>query len=383
MADKVRLTRTDGSGNEYILHPETTADQIVDLTTTMKAVFVSGAAGAQAYVPVPSTFYYHPSLFTSDRTSITIPKDTAFVVSGRYYRVTTATQINVGDFVDVNDRKGKDLYIYACENADYASINPVFVVSLRSTFPEGYTDTTSRKIGGFHCLCADVGDISGHALTGYVAGDILPASIWDLKHRPECTPEGMVYSDDLHLWIDIYLASVLSTTDFTLQSVNGAVIADGTSSPKFHWYKFAQWMANSGKRLPDQAEFISFSTGSNQGTNISGSADPNTTGGHVDTASPSRRMISNIGCEDCCGVLWQWGNEAGGPYAGASWANAYDGNDDAGQRGQGYNVPNRALFGAVWYHGVPCGSRASGWDLAPLALGGFISARGVCVSRAY
>ena len=40
MADKVRLTRTDGSGNEYILHPETTADQIVDLRAA--DIFVSG-----------------------------------------------------------------------------------------------------------------------------------------------------------------------------------------------------------------------------------------------------------------------------------------------------------------------------------------------------
>ena len=38
--------------------------------------------------------------------------------------------------------------------------------------------------------------------------------------------------------------------------------------------------------------------------NIAGSNDPGTTGGHKDTAG--RRMISNYGVEDCCGVLWQW-----------------------------------------------------------------------------
>jgi len=51
-------------------------------------------------------------------------------------------------------------------------------------------------------------------------------------------------------------------------------------------------------------EFQAIAAGSNEETNIAGSADPVTTGGHLDTAG--RRMISNIGCEDCCGVLWQW-----------------------------------------------------------------------------
>ena len=46
------------------------------------------------------------------------------------------------------------------------------------------------KLGGFHCLCVDVGTISGHALTNYIAGDILPRSCWDLKHKPRSEPEG-------------------------------------------------------------------------------------------------------------------------------------------------------------------------------------------------
>jgi len=43
---------------------------------------------------------------------------------------------------------------------------------------------------------------------------------------------------------------------------------------------------------------------SNEETNITGSTDPVTTGGHSDTGA--RRMISNIGCEDCAGALNQW-----------------------------------------------------------------------------
>ena len=378
--EKVKLTRPISTG-EVDIYPETEIEQVSGL----QSAIASAASGLinmsnQMYLYMIPDYYYRDddNLFTSNKTSVTIPAGTSYVLNGYMYNVTSDTIVSIS--ITAANRKGKDLYIYAVETSNHT---PSFVISDNSTYPSGYTDTTSRKLGGFHCLCADVGTIESHPLSGYVAGDILPASRWDLLHRPSCSPEGMVYDEGSAVWVDIYLSSVLSTVDFTLQSVNGAVIADGESSPKFHWYKFAQWMANSGKRLPDQAEFISFSTGSNQGTNISGSADPNTTGGHVDTASPSRRMISNIGCEDCCGVLWQWGNEAGGPYNSGSNVAQYDGNDDSGQRGSGWSVPNRALFGACWGNGVSCGSRASAWPNAPLSLVGVYSARGVCVSRAY
>ncbi|WP_428565099.1 MAG: hypothetical protein ACP59X_03485 [Solidesulfovibrio sp. DCME] len=134
-----------------------------------------------------------------------------------------AADIDVyGDFTNPLLRAGKDFYLYAIESASGASI----LVSPRSTYPTGYTEATSRKIGGFHCLCTDVGVISGHPLSGYVAGDILPASVWDLKHRPVCAPEGMVYVAGINRWVDIYLASV---SGGKLVSVNGGAIADGAT----------------------------------------------------------------------------------------------------------------------------------------------------------
>jgi hypothetical protein len=51
-------------------------------------------------------------------------------------------------------------------------------------------------------------------------------------------------------------------------------------------------------------EFQAIAAGSNEETKISTGAAPSTTGGHTDTAG--RRMISSIGCEDCCGVFYQW-----------------------------------------------------------------------------
>ena len=225
-------------------------------------------------------------------------------------------------------------------------------------------------------LCADVGTISGHALTGYVAGDILPASVWDCEHRPISSPEGMVYSEECDKWFDIYLTSYTGTIadgDLAVQSVYGATTADGASGVTFHWYTFAKYYKQAKKMMMNQEEFMSISTGSNQGTNIAGSADVGKTGGYKDTAG--RRMISNIGCEDCCGNLWQWGIETGDTNTGNSWSNAYGGSDDASQLGQGYQVPSRAIFGGNCGSGAICGSRGSEWDYVPLSLSASLGSR--------
>jgi hypothetical protein len=243
------------------------------------------------------------------------------------------------------------------------------ILSNSSTYPSGYTAANSRKIAGFHCLAVAVGTISGHSLTGYAQGDILPRSVWDRFNRPISAPEGMVLSDD-GMWVDIYLPSYSGTL---LKSVNGGTIADGSNG--WHGYKFEQWFGDIGKKLIRQTEFVTASIGANQGTNIAGSADPGTTGGHTDTAG--RRMISNIGCEDMAGVMSQWSRDPGGVYSsGASWVNAYDGND-SGVAGQHYQAPYRAKLGGCWTCGSECGSRSSIWAYSPLNLGSYRSGRGV------
>ena len=132
------------------------------------------------------------------------------------------------DFTVAENRKERLLY-YSCIPAN--GTEPIIVLSANSTVPLRYTADTSRKIGGFHTLCADVGTITEHTLRGYVAGDILPASVWDLKHRPVCSPEGMVYVDGLDIWIDIYLASYTgsySNSPENLKLVSEcAITADG------------------------------------------------------------------------------------------------------------------------------------------------------------
>ena len=107
-------------------------------------------------------------------------------------------------------------------------------------------------------------------------------------------------------------------------------------------------------RLPTYQEFVHLSLGSNQGTNVAGSKDVNTTGGFVDTAG--RRMISNIGAEDCCGNLYQWGAEMGSATTSGSWG-AGTTSDDAQVGGQIYGVIYRPLLGGAADQNVRCGSR--------------------------
>jgi len=307
--------------------------------------------------------------FNSTRFNLSSQQELDLSVSGTWD--TTAGT----DYTVAANRAGKDFYIYACDNSGTLEI----LVSANSSSPDGYTTITSKKIAGFHCLCADVGTIAGHNLSDYVQGDILPQSVWDLKHRPVSDPEGMVYDPNTRLWWDIYLAS----WDSGLESVYNATIVDGGSNPKLHWYNFVEEFTEIKKRLPFQLEFMRAALGSPQETNISGSADPGTTGGHSDTAS--RRIVSNIGCEDMTGVMRQWGADGGATNdVGSDWADAdTDGtadsldDDESIGRGQHYEAPNRPLFGGPWNGGVACGSRGSGWSYSPLQLSSNNGARGV------
>ena len=284
------------------------------------------------------------------------------------------------------NRAGKDFYVYAC--VPDSGTTPDFILSANSTVPTGYTADTSRKLGGFHGECVAVGSITNHPLSGWAAGDILPTSIWDLKHRPIGEPEGYAYDEGTDMWYSIYglswsgtwgsatasMAGRASNDTLALESKYNAEWADGASSEKWHCWKFEQILARQKQRLPYQREFVVASLGSNQGTNIYGSADPTTTGGHKDTGN--RRMISNIGLEDCCGDHYQWGADVGAATTtGGAWADAFDANDKYAQ-GQVYGTVYRPLFGGSWAHAARCGSRCSVWSYGALGLSAYCGARG-------
>ncbi len=312
----------------------------------------------------------------ADRYTIKSPIKLHAEVNGELHVITSAIEYDlsvaatwdtlVTDYTVAANRAGKDFYIYVIDNSGTTLIE----FSANSTVPDGYTAATSRKIGGFHCLCVAVGTISGHFLTNFVAGDVLPATIWDYDNRPISATEGMFLANS-GMWIDIYLPSV---SGGELVSVYNGTIADGVSTEKFHAYKFEQWLARIGKKPISQVEFVDASIGSNQGANINGTADPGTTGGHSDTAS--RRMISDGGGEDMCGAMWQWGRDAGGLTGGATWRNAFDGND-SNVAGQHSEDPFRPRLGGDWGNGARCGSRGSKWNISALTLDSGSSSRGV------
>ena len=341
------------------------------------------------------------------RNTIVLPDNLAMDVGGKLLPLNVEVTIDAdvagswdsATYATKANRAGKDFYIYACAPATGAV--PVFKLSANSTFPSGYTASDSRKIGQFHCLCADVGsnvypyvnegkdeDYFGgvfasaslsngdtkHWIEGFSAGDILPFSVQDLLHRPHngADREGRTYDPSKNRWVMIYLPSWDASAK-RLVSFNGGTIADGASSPAFHQYRFQQVLGRQGEMLADQGEFVSFSLGSPQGVELSSGSDPVTTGGHL--ATNGQRIISLIGVEDATGVLWQWGREswAGGT---ASYQTATDANDK-NVAGQHYLAPNRPLFSGVWGDGEICGSRGAYWSNVALYLHSSIGARGV------
>lgn len=310
-------------------------------TTTVRAASTAYALGAMIRLSATNGFVYKCT--TAGTTAATAPTFPTVVGS----TVTDGTA--VWTCMLGSNRAGGDFYIYACTPT--TGIVPEIVLSDNSTIPLKYTASNSRKIGGFHCLCADVGVINGHMLSGYVAGDVLPASVWDLSHRPKSEPEGMVYIDGLDIWVDIYLASNTgSGTSKKLISTYGGAIADGTSSPTYCYFDFVETLGKQNKRLLFQSEYECATQGQPQAVAIYGSADPSTTGGHKSTGNI--RLISNFGVEDGCGVMWTWV--------------------------QGYFYTSDYVCGLVgggWGNGSSCGSRCLSSSL-PSALSANCGSRG-------
>lgn len=311
-------------------------------------------------------YYKRPSIPTPNKTKITIPANTQVNIGNKGYISISDTVLELSSVGTATERQGKDVYIYACQPADTTSTIPVFVLSMNSTVPNGYTAANSRKIGGFHCLCRNVGNISGHAASGYVIGDIIPISVWDLLHRAQSENEGMIWADFDGRWYDIYLAGVVGGK---LVSQYGAIIADGSSSPAYNGEKFVEEFAKVKKRPLYRNEFMVLAKGSNEGTNIYGSSDPNTAGGHNDTAG--RAMISNYFMEEMCGALWQWSADTfeyypgktynAGDYwlSGYNWVEnpVYNPSIDSQKYGSCDGLLRRAILGGSWGAGGYCGSR--------------------------
>ena len=305
------------------------------------------------------SWYQRDSMFTTAKRSVTVSAGTQVTINGKFYVTETPKTVSLPSVGN-----GKDVYLYACESS---TREPTFVISANSTVPDGYNAQNSRKIGGFHTLCANVGNIGGHSLSGYVAGDIIPYSAWDLKHRPVSEVEGMVWVAPINKWVQIYLPSWSGSK---LVSRFNGVIVDGGSSHKLNGEGFAYEAGLANCQLISRDEFMIAMRGVPEGVNIQGNNDPNTTGGHV--ATNGQRIISNYGIEDGVGVIWQWSRDCAEFYPGAVWDNknfylneyswqetsVYNSEFDTVKRGSCFGFLRRFHLGASWDDGANSGSRS-------------------------
>ena len=300
----------------------------------------------------------------SNKKTLKILANTHIRVENTIVHFDTDTSFDLSTTINAtSNSKGKDWYVFLDTEGNVTC-------SLSKTESAG-----KRRIGQFHTLCANAGaSVTGlvpteltttggnflikqyneeedsdfysfynkpitaittgdvynvgtvvHPLSGFVASDILPESVWCLTFHPSCASyDGMVYDRDCDIAVDIYLQSGKG------KATKSAFGAPFTNSRQ-QW-NHQEDMRAVGKRLLKDHEFTSIASGSNERTNIDRESDKTTVGGHVDTNG--RRMISFIGCEECCGYFFQWLDEiACSPTYTLKWNN-HDGQGNFGQQNQ-------------------------------------------------
>lgn len=301
------------------------------------------------------------------RLDITTETDSGSTSESRLFCVWEDQTLNVEDLLDTGETltNGKDYSIFLVPD-DTATNGIGIKVSLNKTAPTGYSALNTRRIGGFHTLCVDAGTIEGHDLSGWLAGDILPLSVWTLWHRPICSPSGMRYVPELDGWKTIYMQSGTGTnTVFEYGATH-------TRSRDYWGHEFDVGMV--GMELISSLAFTVSAQGVEPLKAIQGKAESYclTAGGHVNESG--RRILSNGGDEDDVGVLWQVTSHIAAT-GGSNWAQAGSFNDTKAYQ---YGSCMRLIVGGAWsasgYTGPSC---RIGSDPA-LHLATDVGARGWC-----
>jgi len=293
--------------------------------------------------------------FLASASSISAAFDIIVAVGGSILSFSSSDSVSLPSLIS-----GTDYAIYATADGLIASDN--------FTVPSGYTESNSRRIGGFH----------------YQDAFINSRSVWDLKYKPSCSdPRGMARTIG-GFWADIYLLN--ATPDVLGTSAYNATIADGDSTPVIpqawggdgtsQYSTFTQYVASEvlsayGKRLPNYSEFSVLAMGATAGYAVG--TDPVTT-------SFDASARSTIGCEQVSGHMWQWGAEnwdRGNGSSGYAWY-AADTNGEGQVYVAGSAGAGASLFGGNWTSSGFAGSRCSYWTSEPWNSFGSIGARGVC-----
>lgn len=374
-----------------------------DITKTdRRALFNVNKAALISDIVAPTKEY----LTNSGTQQLTIVEGCVISISGAGVFETKQT-ILTGANLDTgsNFTAGKDYYVYICDSGNVDN-DEVYVISLNSTYPVGWTALNSRKIGGFHYgkvrgIDATTGKpvnvsgiVKGSGWQNNVYDGIVPRSVWTLGHRPKCTPEGMVYLGG-GTWVDIYINS--DNGKGGLQSKYGATPVTGSEG--LNWYDFAHRLQQSGKRMPSLQEYIQYAYGSPEGLEKSNDyAWTATTNTGRATTGIVAKAVSVVGVRDAVGNVWEWLNEIATraehavdatthPTVGWSWdANTTQKTGEDAEVASGniyeyYANSIIALFaGGSWVSGAVAGTRAMNCSYAPHNVAYNIGVRGVCDS---
>ena len=266
---------------------------------------------------------------------------------------------NAESLLDVGStfEAGCNYYFYLVLGNDNKSAT--YKISLNTTAPFGATVYNSRKIGGFHTLCVSKGvattyvrgdQMVDHDLNSWLAGDILPLSVWDLKHRPheDRTPQpGQWYEKYLGFWLDIYGQSG--------QGPNTISAYQGTLARTRQYVDHVEDMGCVGKILLSDAEYSMAGLGSPEQVAVAGATEAAATTGGAGgrSASNGHRIISYGGGEEMTGCLWSWLRD---PSVGVDPGGAP--NAQAGGKGGFWGFVGALLAGGAWSSAAGCGSRA-------------------------
>lgn len=240
---------------------------------------------------------------------------------------------------------GKNYTLYLVPNA--AGTGVELKVSLNQTAPTGYSPLDTRRIAGWHTECRDVGDVTwytGHPLSGWLAGDILPQSVWTIYHRPYASPLGTIYIPcGIPFWRTIYdHAGTLATTSFEY---------GGTVTRSRSFYGHMQDMMHAGYIMPTYEQAAISGVGCEPLKAVLGKAEASVTtaGGHLNESN--HRITSIYGAEDCVGCTWKLTTI--GAIGGSNWAT------DPSVGVHQYGSVNVLLVGGNWGDSGPAGPFAS------------------------
>jgi len=257
-----------------------------------------------------------PFILEAGSNSIKIKAYTKFVINNngvfKVYNVgasditLTSADLDSGAFT-----LGTNYYVYIC---DVGTDQEVYKISANSTYPADYNANNSRKIGGFHYGRKR----NSITVTDVTSSVIVPNSVWDLRHRPRCSPEGMVYLNN-GVWVDIYLSSINEAIAFAAGSGSPLLTGTGKSSYNsipltgtegLNGYNFIELARRSGKRLLTMQEWLQAAHHSPQGNNTNNvDAWSATTNNVRQTTGYVANAISLLNIVDCVGNISEWLDE--------------------------------------------------------------------------